>query len=220
MSTATNTGLIIDEVTPLLERVNNAATAKGLALVGARAMGTLVRAHLVGLNGQRHRSGGTNFYARAARSVTSAIVPQGAATSITAIGFRQRLLGGTIRPRAGKKYLTIPAREEAYGVRAPEFQDLHFALVETQDGNLRPALVRNWSTAISIHKRKQSDGSFKTSIKAGEAQGGEVMYWLVRKVTQQADPSVLPYNEQLVAVAVTAIEKEMLRLARGSGGGN
>src|SRR5437868_1753608 len=121
-------GIVLDEVTPLLERVKTAAAAQGLALVAARAVGGLVKEHLYGLDGQRHRFG-NHYYRQAGDSVTTGIVPQGAVVSINQIGFRQRLLGGRIAAKAGK-YLTIPAAPEAYGHRAREFNDLDFAIVE------------------------------------------------------------------------------------------
>jgi len=214
---ATNTNIILDEVTPLLARVNDAAVAKGLVLVGARAVGSLVKEHLYGLDQQRHRYG-RHFYRQAADSVTAQSVAQGASVSITQLGFRQRLLGGAIYPRGG--FLTIPEAPEAYGHRAREFPDLHVArVVDPKFGFLRWALIRNLSTPIAVRKRKQKDGTYRTKIIAGQQRGGEVMYWLVRDVGQRADPTVLPYAEQMNARAVSAIETEMLRLARGKTGG-
>lgn len=210
--------VIFDEVSPLLSRIQSAAQLQGVVLVGARAVGQVVKTHLFGLDTQRHR-GGRHYYAQAARSVATASVPQGAAVTITQTGFRQRLLGGTIRPR--KKYLTIPAAPEAYGMRAGEFADLQFALVtDPRSESIRPALVRRPSTAISIARRKGKDGTVKTTVKQKANLGGEVMFWLVRKVTQKADPSVLPYAEQMSGAAIAAMKGRILRLAERQLGGN
>lgn len=202
----------INEVSPLLARVKSAAQAQGLALIGARAAGQLVREHLFGLDGQRHEYG-RHYYAQAARSVTTGIAPQGAAISVTQIGFRLRLFGGVVTPK-NVKYLTIPATPEAYAHRAREFNDLDFSIVE-REGRLVPALVRRLSTPIRFLRRKQADGSIKTSVKAGAVRGGEVMFWLVKQTTHAADPSVLPYNEQMTSAAVGAITTRLMRPSDG-----
>ncbi len=206
-----NTGLVLDEVTPLLARIENAATAKGLALVGGRAVGALVRGYLVGLNAERHRAGGDNFYAKAARSVAVGRVPQGAQVSITAIGFRQRLLGGDIVAGAngsGKKWLPIAARDESYSQPPAEFNDLHFVLFRADLG----ALVQNEQTSLGGPVR----GSVtKNGRHERETIGGAIFYWLKTHVHQDADPTVLPTDFVIATTALRAIDTEMRRLAHG-----
>lgn len=211
--------IILDEVTPLLQRVQTEAQARGLALVGARAVAQLVRTHLFGLNAERHRFG-RNYYAQAARSVTTAFMPQGAVVSITQIGIRQRLKGGDINAKPGHK-LTIPEADEAQGKRAREFKDLHIELrMNPEVGHLQLALVRNLSTPVSIRRRKQKDGSYQLTIARGVERGGEIMYWLTSSVHQKPDPTVLPHDEQMAATAVGAIKTRLLRpLADTSDGG-
>jgi len=211
--------ITIDEAGPLLERLKTAAQAQGLALIGARAAGQLVRDHLFGINSQRHRYG-RNYYAQAARSVNVQPVTDGAAININQVGMRLRYFGGVVRAGKGRssatgkltKYLTIPARSEAHGMRASEFADLDFQLVE-YNGSIRPALVRRLSTPIRFSRRKQKDGSIKTSVRSGEVQGGEVMFWLVRQTKHQPDPSILPYPEQLNTRAVEAIKLRVIRVS-------
>lgn len=218
-----NTGIILDEVTPLLERINNAAVAKGLVLVGARAVGSLVKEHLYGIDQQRHRFG-FHFFRQAADSVTTRSVPQGASVNITQLGFRQRLKGGTItagQNGSGRIFLSIPDENspEAHRQGAREMHDLHLTRrVNPKTGRMQWCLVRNLSTPIAFRKRKQKDGSFLTRIVAGAARGGEVIFWLTHSITQRPDPTVLPYVEQMSATAIDAIKTEMLRLARGTGG--
>lgn len=215
--------IVLDEVSPLLQRVRTAAAAAGLALVGARAAGQLVREHLFGLDAQRHK-GGRHYYAQAARSVTTSRVPQGAVVSITQTGFRQRLKGGTIKAGqngSGRKFLTIPEDDEAIGKRAGEFKDLRLErnVINPRTGALMWALVRNMSTPITMRRRVQKDGSIKTTITPGKVIGraGEVMYWLVRQVTQRADPTVLPHAEQMSGRAIDAIGARLLRLTDNGG---
>ncbi len=211
--------IVLDEVTPLLARVKSAAQARGLALVGAREVASRVKQHLLYLNDTRHRAGGSNFYAKAARSVSSAVVPQGAAVTISQTGFRQRLFGGRIvagQNGSGRRFLTIPDPDapEAFTTRAPEMNDLHVQKrVNPRTQHLQFCLVRNLSTPVSFKRRKDKNGVTSTKIVAGSQQGGQVIFWLVRSVTQQADPSVLPPNDSMIANAKTAIVTELQRLA-------
>jgi hypothetical protein len=201
----------LDEATPLLERVKSVAAAKGLALVGARAVGSLVKEHLYGLDSQRHRYG-NHYYMQAGDSVASAIVPQGAVVTITQIGFRQRLFGGTITAK-NVTYLTIPVAPEAFGHRAREFPDLDFAIVHDPDTDtMRPALVRRAQTKIRHRRVKGEGGAVNFKATAVATLMPEIMYWLVRSVDQQPDPTVLPYGEQMAQVATDAIQTRLNRL--------
>lgn len=212
--------ILMDEATPLLERVRTAAAAQGLALVGARAVAGLVKDHLYGLDAERHKYG-RHYYRQAGDSVTAGAVPQGAAVSITQIGFRQRLFGGTIRAK-NVRLLTIPAHPDAYGMRAREFNDLDFSFeVNPKTGALQPCLVRRAQTTLKYSRRRQKDGTVKISVKPVAELKPEVMYWLTPSVYQRPDPTVLPYNEQMSNRAVGVIRDRMTRLAlrnaRGSG---
>lgn len=206
--------ILLDEVTPLLERCRTAAQAQGLALVGARAVGILVKDHLYGLDSQRHQYG-RHYYRQAGDSVTAGAVPQGAAVGITQIGIRQRLLGGTIVPvNAGA--LTIPASPEAVGHRAAEFagQLQKKKIFDPHLGCLRWALVRRASTAIAFRRRKQEDGTTKTFVRPSEFRDEAPMFWLSKHVYQKPDPTVLPYEEQMTLRAVDAINARFVHLAQ------
>lgn len=211
------TTIVLDTTSNLLRRLGAEATSEGLVLVGGRAAGNLIKEHLVQLNTERHKYG-RGYYAQAAKSLTVTAVPQGAAISITQTGFRQRLFGGPIDPK-NAKMLTIPASPEAYGHRASEFPDLQLTKAMNEDGRLCWALVRRLSSPISIRQRKKADGSLKTSISHGAVQGGEVMFWLVGHVNQDADPTVLPEDEIIQSTALAAMQRRMLRnMNQGAGG--
>lgn len=204
-------GITIDEVSPLLVRVKTSAAAQGLALVGARAAGSLVRDHLFALDNERHQAG-RHYYAQAARSVTTAADPRGATVSITQIGLRQRLRGGPIRPRPGHA-LTIPVEGSAgMGHRAREFNDLDIGRVMDDDGRLRWALVRRASTPISYVRRKGKDGTVSVRVRPGAPRMAEPLFWLSRGVNQKPDPSVLPSPQKLSLVAVDAVKLRVERL--------
>jgi len=202
----------LDEITPLLERVTTAAQAQGLALVGARAVGGLVKEHLYQLDGLRSRRG-SHFYRQAGDSVTTGATPTGARVSITQRGFRQRLFGGTIRPKVARM-LTIPAHPDAYGKRAGEFTDLDFAIAhDPETGALRPALVRRAQTVLRYSRRKAKDGTIRINVRPVKDLKAEVMFWLVKSVTQQPDPDVLPWPSRMSERAVTAIKQRLERAA-------
>jgi hypothetical protein len=133
----------------------------------------------------------THFYADAAAGTHSELVPEGALISINQVGIRQRVLGGTITP-VNSKYLTIPARAEAYGHRAAEFGDL---VVVFGRGGVPIALARAWQSPIRIG-RPRRDGTRR--IGHSDEAGGEILFWLVDSVTQQPDPSLLPSDQELV----------------------
>jgi len=151
------------------------------ALQGARLHKQIARGvaqnvfipHFVQLDSERaNELGGqrSHFYGNTAKSVSSGGDAEGATVTMSQLGLRQRLEGGEIKPRQGK-YLTIPARSEAYGKRAREFDDLEF--VKLSGG--RGMLVRKATGAVSER-----------------ADVGVIYYWLVPSVLQTADPSVLP----------------------------
>jgi hypothetical protein len=210
--------IVVDEITPLLARVKSAAAAQGIALVGARAVAGLVKEHLYGLDRQRHR-GGRHFYRSAGDSVTTGIVPAGAVVSITQTGFRQRFFGGTIRPRRARM-LAIPASPESQGMSPREFPDLDLKRMYDANGAIRLALVRRASTVITYRRRKRKDGTVQLTVAPVMTRlGGDVLFWLVPKVFQRADPTVLPYPAQINQRAVGAIKARFLRLALRQRGG-
>lgn len=215
-------GITIDTASPLLSRVRTAAAAAGLALVGARAGGNLVREHLIALNAERHGKG-RNFYLQAARSVNTAITPAGAMINIPHRGMRQRFQGGTIKPKPGGNFIAFPdedAPAQAFQLMPREWpdHDLDRQLrMNPKTGHMQWALVRRASTAIRLQRRKKKDGTIKTSWKVSEIrQGGQVMYWLAGAVTQRADPTVLPTPLDLAATIISRMNQRIDRAAAGT----
>lgn len=164
------------------------------AIVGTSAADTFQR-HFYQLNSERPNAlGGTrsNFYTNAGDGTSWRQESEGSVViSIASLGIAQRFFGGTIKPKAGKKYLTIPARAEAYGRAAGSFKDL---VVVFGHGRKPIALARAGQTTIGFRKNKES-GARRAFSKG--AAGGEIMYWLKTEVTQQPDPSVLPPTEKI-----------------------
>ena len=117
--------------------------------------------------------------------------------------FNQKVYGGTIHAKKGKA-LAIPAVPEAAGVSPLTMNNLR--LVVFKDSN-RAALVSNIATNITIQRNGK--------IKARSSTISRVIYWLVKSVTQSADPRALPPMPELFAALnaeATSWFKRNLRL--------
>lgn len=192
MSVGIQISAVRDTATPALQRMAAAVQPGRLQAIIGRSAANTYKQHLLGLNQTRANALGgprTNFYAAAARGTSFRVVGDDVVVSISSVGIRQRYFGGTIKPKT-TKYLTIPAIPEAHGKRASEFQGLRFAIVPDEQGRQRPALVQGAQTLI---RGRRSKGGVRFRA-IGEIRE-RVVFWLARSVTQQPDPTVLPYTE-------------------------
>jgi hypothetical protein len=155
-----------------------------------RAAVTMLKDHLRGLDATRaNKLGGrrTHFYNSAAKGTFYELQPDGVKLGINQVGIRQRYYGGTITAGKGishttgrpTQFLTIPAIAEAYGQRASKFA-----------GSLRISLNKERSKGALVNKAT-----------------GTVYYWLVKSVTQKADPTILPTDAALSAHILTELDK-------------
>jgi hypothetical protein len=146
----------------------------------------------------------TGFWADAARGTHAESSAERVTVVVSKLGFRQRVLGGTIKAVNGK-YLTIPARAEFYGSRARAFTNLRFVM------------FRSGTAALVI-----GDGGAErvTSLGASQLVGGKkgaaqtvgmVAYWLKKEVKQKPDPGVIPSEGQIVGTARDAIAAAVRR---------
>ena len=156
--------------------------------------------HLVSLGTNSRNWPTTNFWARAAKSTSWSSSGNTVLVSVNQIGVRQRYFGGTISPVKAKA-LAIPISPVSYGHVPRDFQNL-FLLV-TKKG----AYLCQYGEAISEH------GNVVKGRKLG-GNGGRrkraalnFLFKLVGSVTQAADASVLPTDEQFLATAGKAIEE-------------
>jgi hypothetical protein len=200
-----------ENVSRALDGLQLGLRAERLHPVLGRAGVNLLRDHFFALDRARpNQLGGrrTHFYAQAARGTHFQSQPDAVVLSVNQVGIRQRLLGGIIRPGPGKTFLTIPARAEAHGRRAREFNDLEFVVIP----GVGPALVEARRTEVRIGRRRK-DGSRRVTA-LGE-RGGGVMYWLKRFVVQEPDPTVLPSQLDLAAAMLSALNRHVDGLASG-----
>lgn len=175
------------EVDDLLHKLAN--SGPGIRKVAAHAAARRTQDHFTKLAGERHRSGAFNFYASAARQTTGRVQGNDVIISVDHTGIGLRYFGGTVRPGAGKKYLTIPADSAAHGKTAREF------------GN----------TLFFFRSRKTGA--------AGLAKRGEknlrVMFWLVKKTDHTPDPTVLPTEQEYFDAVEPVVIAELERLNNG-----
>lgn len=189
-----------DELAALQKRAGDAAAEVGM--VAARAAAGLTRNHLYSLDTRANKLGGacTHFYMKAGDSVSDPTATGNTFSfNITKLGLAQRWLGGDIEAGKGissatgepTKFLAIPARAEAYGKPPSAFPDLVF--VPRPNGEAM--LVQALQTLVGYGK--------KGPRSRGE-RGGLTMYWLVEKVHQDPDPTVMPTEKELTDAAVQA----------------
>lgn len=121
-----------------------------------------------------------NFWARIRRSTAFAGATNSKATVVIADpAFAMKVYGGTIRPKE-KRYLSIPMRAEAYGVRPGS------------------GLIEGLFALRS--------GSGKLFLARREGQALRLYYRLVKKVDMDADPRALPPQSQMDRALTEAAE--------------
>lgn len=123
------------------------------------------------------------LFERFARATSFTATPSSITLSVAHPAIRQRIYGGTIKP-VRRKYLTIPARKEAYGKSAREAPvELEFAMVgDVKRKGVRPALIA-----------REGRGRGKRAI----ASVG-VWYWLAKSVKQKPDKTAMIGRDDLL----------------------
>jgi len=180
-----------DDASPHLQRLTAAIRHPDVRKTMGRAVATRVKKHFASLDRERPNAMGgerTHFYEGAASAVQQPQLVGGDAVrvDINHLGIAQRFYGGEITPQHGN-WLTIPARAEAYGHRAREFSDLHFVLFRNDLAGL-----------------VQTEGDTGRGSVDSRGEGGGVFYWLVTRVYQKPDPTVLPPADELRDEALAA----------------
>ena len=150
----------------------------------------LVKRHLRELNADRpNKLGGkrSNFYADARRATHSWADSSEGIVAISKTGFAQRRYGGTIAA-VNRQFLTIPIAPEAYGARVSDFPNAFIA-------------------------RLKGKGYIATKAGSGKDEPLHLLFALVRSVTQDPDPSVLPDNDAIQRRASSALSGLIRKVA-------
>lgn len=157
----------------------------------------------------------THFYAQAAESALWEDTGDGVLLDIKEpIGLRQRIHGGPIVPGPSKKYLTIAACAEAYGHRAGEFTDL-VPVFRRRGGTVEAiGLAQAAQTPVDAAKRSTRIAD-AGGVKRSRPKGGKMFFWLVKSVSQEADPTAAPDEGQLRTAVIGAVSS-YFRALQGS----
>ena len=176
------------------------AAARGVA--GARAaihraaadaVAVQVRGWFISRNAGRSRHASSNYWSHAAEAIHTEADALSGAVIVRHPGVAWHYRGGTIHARPGKA-LAIPLRDEVYGVWPSEFFK-----------SRRDAFV--W---------RKGDKAFLAAAPGKGARRGNrtlrLLYILLKSVSKDADPTVLPPLDAQTAAASDAV-RELVRLA-------
>ena len=200
---------LTDEISPFLTALEGVLTVKQIgANIGEAEVG-LFQSHFQNAPANKNGWPTTAFYPRAARATNWQANDLGVVISINQIGIRQRYQGGDIFPTEGHQYLTIPAREEAYGKVAGEFNNLKVAFSRGHAF----ALVEADASIIKYGKKNKKGGAPDFST---DTVGGGVVFWLVKSVHQEPDPKVLPDPRDIAQVAIETVQAIVDRVGGAS----
>lgn len=191
---------IRDDARPTLERVRTVLRASQINPIVGRSGVNTFRSYLFAYNRTHpNKLGGkrTNFYAQAARGTSFTIEADGVTISIASVGIQQRYYGGVIRPKTAK-FLAIPVHPKAHGKR-PREMDLEVIFGE---GGRPIALATKSTRAVQITQNKRGK-----IVKREVGRRGEIMFRLVKSVSQAPDPTVLPSMAEVARGIVTDLDK-------------
>lgn len=137
----------------------------------------------------------SNFWNRrvARKTALTSVTQSEAVVTVASPELIHRIEGGTVTPKRGKT-LAIPPNGQAYKLGGPRASGRDFQFLLLAQGNLVGALLK--------------PEQYRT--KDRQMIGGEVMYWLVRKVTHKPDPSLDPYKNPSIAARIKARLKAVL----------
>lgn len=186
-------GAWLTELALRLEKPDDLLTVLG------REGGNRLRAHFRRRDTVGNQLGGrrTHFWQAMADSVSSRRSGVGRVLiSVTDPRFVQKVYGGTVVPKNGPKALTIPVNPAAYGRKA--------SVYEQETGHKLFVIV--WS---SPHGNSIGALCAKTDP-AGKLF--EVIYLLMAKVNQKADPQALPDRDEWSAGLIDRAEKYVSRI--------
>ncbi len=167
-----------------------------LRLIGNRVK-TLVRDHLIKRSQTvRNKLGApsSGFWGQAAEKVARApqtIDQDSVSISLEHPGVGRAFGPVTIRPLAGKKYLTIPLIAAAYNKRARRIKDL-----------------------FPVFKKGAQVGTLRKRGKDGKAHA---WFALVKQVNQKQDRSILPTDQQLEAAGLQGVNDYVTLLMQRKG---
>ena len=175
-------GAQVEQIEALQKKLSD---AKGLNTAVGKAFEKTLRTHFRSLDRRPNKRGWkkSHFWQKIASDTVFAGADESKA--VVAIGnssgskFAAKVFGARIVPKAGKKFLAIPAIEARYGVSPSSLDKNELQFRRTRKGGLLG--------------RIRADGTM------------QVHYWLVRKTDTPRDPQALPKKETVLSAAKKTI---------------
>jgi hypothetical protein len=185
---------------------------QGMLERAGKAVEVALREHFLNRNSEGNKMGwpSNNFWARIRRSTAFQDATNEKATvAISDPAINQKVFGGTIKPQRTTN-LALPATAMAYTAGSPRegatpALKFMFAFDPASD-RWRPALVAAENYARQLTKGKRKGELVKASGDKAKVGAGIVWYWLVRKVTQAADPRALPPDQDVQSAIYQSVE--------------
>jgi hypothetical protein len=110
------------------------------------------------------------------------------------------------------KLLAIPANADTYGKAPREFSNLQIYFYR-KEGKLRMYLGTTASSSIQFGRKTKKGRSAVKQTASNLA--GKPMFWLVPSVVQEADPNVLPPQEDLLKAAGEGVKEYFIAIDMG-----
>lgn len=194
---------IRDNATPSVEAAMRNMSPRAVAERISEPLRIYWRDRLKSLGKNKRGWPSTGFWEDAARKTTSIVQDNGLLLVCDKLGVRQRWRGGPIKPvKAGA--LAIPISPVSYGHRPSEFPGLF--LMRTKNGaylvQYQDAFAPNRKSQIA--NQKSLGGNAKRRLRAGL----NFLFKLSAGVNQLPDERVVPSNDELAEVAMSALARE------------
>lgn len=175
-------GAQVEQIEALQKKLSD---AKGLNTAVGKAFEKTLRTHFRFLDRRPNKRGWkkSHFWQKIASDTVFAGADESKA--VVTIGnssgskFAAKVFGARIVPKAGKKFLAIPAIEARYGVSPSSLDKNELQFRRTRKGGLLGQI--------------RADGTM------------QVHYWLVRKTDTPRDPQALPKKETVLSAAKKTI---------------
>jgi hypothetical protein len=172
-----------DEITPQLEQIGRTFSTRRILAAAGKTLEVALTEHFRALDARGNSRGWfrSHFWSRrvADKTLLSFVGQKRAVVTIDSPEYVHKLNGGWVRPGEGKRALAIPATSQAKAAGSPReaaVQQLRFVPLKTGNPDLAGMLVR----------------TMRSDIQTRQISGGDVWYWLLRRVYHRADPAAQP----------------------------
>lgn len=199
-----------DGITPELNRIAREINSPRKVLAaGGKRMEKSFRDHFLMLDRKPNAKGWPkrHFWSRVVRNATSLteVTDERAVVTIASPELAHKVKGGTVTPKRGRA-LAIPASALAYKTGSPrDWDSVELEFVPLRQGGLIGMLVRTQRDLVSFGAK---------GVRRGKRLGGEVMYWLVARVTHAPDPDAIPKQATVQRDVLETVRKLLARVLR------